>query len=70
MPPNMTRGKIHSQPGQRSEHPDLSGNGSTQAVHRQCPTAKEAHRVSAHRYHKDQETKFTHSDVKDVSIPI
>ena len=38
-PQKKTRGKIHSQVGQRCEHPNLSGNGSTEAVLTQSPTA-------------------------------
>jgi len=38
-PQKKTRGKIHSQPVQRCEPPNLSGNGSTQAVLIQSPTA-------------------------------
>jgi len=46
-PKKKTRGKIHSQSGQRCEHPNLSGNGSTQAVLIQYPTAKEGALVNA-----------------------
>jgi len=35
------KSKIHSQPGQLREHPNLSGNGSTQAVITQITAAKE-----------------------------
>ena len=71
----MTKGKIHSQVDQRCEHPNLSGNGPTQAVLIQCPTANRSpeSKIARRNHHpkkEDQEAKFTHRLVNDVSIPI
>jgi len=68
----MSRGKIHSQPRQRCEHPNLSGNGSTQAVPVQLPTtnrspqSKLTQKTPPKRW---QEAKFTHNQDNNVSIP-
>ena len=63
-PPKMkTRGKIHSQPVQRSEHPNLSGNGSTQAVRLQSSGGRKkpqrSHRVNCQK----RRQKMTRSEI-------
>jgi len=53
----------HLQFGQNSEHPKLGGNGSTQVVLIQIPTAQEAHKVYAISWEVftlGQEGQFTH----------
>jgi len=55
-PSKMTTRKGHQQSFQLGEHPNLRGNGSTQAVLPQKPTAKEAHRVKD-RISKDDKKK-------------
>ena len=62
--------KIHSQMGQRCKHPNLSGNGSPQAIYLQSPTTtKEVHYVDCDRWWPRKQN-FTHRVSKDVSIPI
>jgi len=67
-PQKMTRGKIHSQCGQRCEHPNLSGNGSTQAVRRQIPTANRSPtRVNCRRNHHPKKEDTRQNTLTDSS---